>query len=328
MVSRTKREAIVIAGPTGAGKTELAVGVAERLDGEIISADSRQLYRYLNIGTAKPSESLRRRVPHHGLDLLDPRERYSAGRFARDAQEWISAILRRGRVPVVVGGTGLFIRALLSPLGPEPDYDPHRREELRRILGGWPTEELRRWLRRLDPARAAQLADEGGPQRLGRSLEVVLLSGQRHSWWLDQPPDTAEIASLVVCLQLPRETLYRRIDQRFDAMMAEGLLEEVRDLLDTFPATSPGLKSVGYVELISHLRGERTLAEAVEAAKRNTRRFARRQLTWFRHQSPADTVWLDAAGNREVDPVEEIVRHWERGLRTGSRKSSQIVSGD
>jgi tRNA dimethylallyltransferase len=322
-----RREAIVITGPTGSGKTETAVEVAERVDGEIVSADSRQVYRHLDVGTAKPDASLRDRVRHHGLDLLDPAERYSAGRFARDAARWISGISGRGRVPIAVGGTGLFIRALLTPLGPEPDFDPNRRQRLRQLLSGWPTEKLRMWLERLDPPRASQLENEGGPQRLARSLEVVLLSGRRHSWWLDQPPETEPLAALVVCLHVRREELYRRIDARFDAMMAAGLLNEVRDLLVRFPAGSPGLNSVGYVELISHLRGECTLAEAVEAAKRNTRQFARRQLTWFRHQLPADTVWMDA-GDRRGDLVERIVGLWQRGHRTGSGECSQIASVD
>jgi tRNA dimethylallyltransferase len=310
MGSRPRLEAVVITGPTGTGKTELAVHLAERLEGEIVSADSRQVYRHMDIGTAKPGDQLRHRVPHHGLDILDPGERYSAGRFARDAREWVCAIVQRGRIPIVVGGTGFFIRTLLRPLGPEPDIEPERRERLRQVLNGWPTDRLRKWLERLDPHRAAQLENEGGPQRLARSLEVVLLSGRCHSWWLDLPPETAPLASLVVCLRLPREDLYRRIDRRFDEMMAAGLLEEVRGLMNRFPEAAPGLKSVGYVELISHLRGERTLAEAVEAAKRNTRQFARRQLTWFRHQLPADTLWLDASRKRE-ELVEEVVRHWE-----------------
>ncbi len=315
MDSRPHREAIVITGPTGTGKTELAVEVAERLDGEIVSADSRQVYRYLDIGTAKPRRSFRDRVPHHGLDLLDPGENYSAGRFARDAREWISGIVQRGRVPIVAGGTGFFIRALLSPLGPEPEFDSERRAGLRRLLGGWPIERLREWLERLDPRRASQLENEGGPQRLARSLEVVLLSGRPHSWWLDQAPETAPLASLIFCLQLAREDLYRRTDRRFDEMMAAGLLEEARQLIGRFPEGAPGLKSVGYVEMISHLRGELTLSEAVGRAKRNTRQFARRQMTWFRHQLPADTLWLDAGSSRE-DLVAEVVRYWEgdRGL--------------
>jgi tRNA dimethylallyltransferase len=327
MDARPRRETIVITGPTGSGKTELAGQLAERLDGEIVSADSRQVYRYLDIGTAKPSDSLRSRVPHHGLDILDPAERYSAGRFARDAREWIGGIVRRGRVPIVVGGTGFFIRALLEPLAPEPDVEPERRERLRDVLRRWPTDELRRWLERLDPRRASQLENEGGPQRLARSLEVVLLSGRSHSWWLDQPSGLAPLASLVVCLRLTHEQLYRRIDRRFDEMMAGGLLEEVRGLTHRFGEGAPGLKSVGYVELVSHLRGERTLVEAVELAKRNTRQFARRQLTWFRHQLPAEALWIDVRCNRE-ELVEEIVRHWEGDLRTGSRESSPIASGD
>lgn len=317
----------MITGPTGTGKTDLAVQLAERLGGEIVSADSRQVYQYLDIGTAKPSAALRDRVPHHGLDFLGPQERYSAGRFGRDAREWIDGIVGRGRVPIVTGGTGFFIRALLEPLAPEPDIEPERRERLRYILKGWPTGRLRTWLERLDPSRASQLHNEGGPQRLARSLEVVLLSGRCHSWWLEQPAQTEPLASLVVCLRLPLADLYRRIDRRFDEMMTAGLLDEVRSLTSRCREDAPALKSVGYAELISHLRGECTLAEAVEAAKRNTRQFARRQLTWFRHQLPADAVWLDASRRRE-ELVEEVLRSWEGGTWTGSRESSPIASGD
>jgi tRNA dimethylallyltransferase len=307
-------EAVVITGPTGAGKSELAVVLAERIAGEIISADSRQVYRSMDIGTAKPAPSLRRRVPHHGLDLLDPDESYSAGRFARDAWGWISEIRGRGRIPVVVGGTGFFIRALLAPLGPEPELDPVRRERLRRYLTALVPETLKRWLERLDPPRAERLRGEGGAQRLARSLEVALLSGRPHSWWLQRTPETPALAAAVFCLSLPREELYRRIDERFHRMMAEGLLDEARRLLKRYPAGSPGLRSVGYTELIRHLQGELTLAEAVEAAKRSTRHYARRQLTWFRHQLPEDTVWLDAGR-----PVEELAAEIERGWRSGSR---------
>jgi tRNA dimethylallyltransferase len=279
----------------------------------------------MDIGTAKPCDSLRGRVPHHGLDRLNPDEKYSAGMFARDAWTWIDAARERGRVPIVAGGTGFFIRALLTPLGREPQFDPERRERLRSLLARWPVERLKRWLGSLDPQRALQLEGEGGPQRLARSLEVVLLSGRSHTWWLEQPPETAPLPAMVFCLQLRREDLYRRLDARFDEMMAAGLLDEVRGLLRRYPEGSPGLKSVGYEELISHLRGERTVEEAVVEAKRNTRRFARRQLTWFRHQLPEATIWLDAGSARE-ELAEGIVRCWRSGRSAGAAKSSPIAS--
>ncbi len=302
-------EAIVITGPTGTGKSALGVEVAERLNGAIVSADSRQIYRHMDIGTAKPSAASRRRVPHYGLDLLDPDESYSAGRFARDAWRWIEEVAECGKVPVIVGGTGFFIRALLEPLGPEPEPMPERLTPVRRYLSSLPVEELHRWLRRLDPQRAEQLSGEGGRQRLGRSLEVVLLSGRRHSWWLRRPARTAPLAACVFCLVLRREEHNRRIDERFDRMVEEGLVDEVRGLLERFAADAPGLNSVGYAELIAHLGGAYSLEVAVEAAKRSTRRYARRQSTWFRHQLPEDTVWL-AADRSRAELADEIARAW------------------
>lgn len=327
MTSRATPQAIVITGATGTGKTELAVEVAARTSGEIISADSRQVYRQMDIGTGKPGEALRRRIPHHGLDCLEPDESYSAGRFARDAWRWITQVREHGRTPIVVGGTGFFIRALIAPLGPEPTSEPEQRMRLRNYLSGHAPQELKRWLRRLDPRRAEQLAREGGRQRLARSLEVALLSGRPHSWWLAQSPETPALRAMVFCLDLPRHELYERIDRRFDRMMAEGLLDEVRKLLSRFPATAPGLRSVGYVELVSHLHGERTLDEAIEDARRSTRRFARRQLTWFQHQLPEHTIWL-AADRPRSELADEIARRWEEQVtRPGSEASSPLASG-
>ncbi len=328
MSGRRVPEAIVITGATGTGKSELAVEVADRVGGEIISADSRQIYRHMDIGTAKPPAALRDRVPHHGLDWLEPDQAYSAGQFARDAWGWVTQIRERCHVPVVVGGTGFFIRALLEPLGPEPELDPARRARLRRYLMEQPPESLKSWLKRLDPKRAAQLGREGGPQRLARSLEVALLSGRPHSWWCSRPPRTVALSALVFCLNLPRPELYRRIDRRFRRMMADGLLDEVRRLLARYPPDAPGLASVGYAQLSAHLNGALELEAAVEAAMRGTRRFARRQLTWFRHQLPADTVWLDA--EQPLDELAaEIVRSWRgREDRSGSGRAAPIASGD
>jgi tRNA dimethylallyltransferase len=310
--------AVVITGPTGSGKTELTVVVAEAIGGAIVSADSRQVYREMEIGTAKPSASLRARVRHFGLDLLEPNESYSAGRFARDAWKWIGQIERDGDVPIIAGGTGFFIRALLDPLGPEPALGGGRRDALRSFLSRLDPDELRRWLVRLDPDRASQLADEGGRQRLARSLEVTLLSGRPHSHWLQLPPPTAPLQDArIFCLELPRDELYRRIDARFERMMAAGLLEEVRHLVERYGTDAPGLDSVGYAELARHLRGECSLEQAEAEAKRNTRRFAKRQLTWFRHQLPEDAIRLDAM--RPVAELADAVATAWGGSRRGRR---------
>ena len=309
----------MITGATATGKTDLAAELAERLDGEVISADSRQVYRGLEIGTAKPDPALRGRLPHHGLDLVDLDERYSAGRFARDAWRWIREIESRGRVPLVVGGTGLFIRALLDPLAPEPDFESGRRARLRRFLTAQPVDRLEAWLARLDPERAADLGGEGGTQRFARSLEVALLSGRPHSWWMRQSPETSALDAQVFCLRLPRDELYRRVDRRFHRMMETGLLDEVRGLLERYPADAPGFRTVGYAELIGHLREGIPLSEAVEAAKRSARRYARRQLTWFRHQLSEDTVRLDA--RRPIESLAaEVVERWQqaRALAPGA----------
>ncbi len=289
-------DALAIVGPTASGKTGLALAVARRLGGEIVSMDSRQVYRGMDIGTAKASAAERAAVPHHGLDLVDPDERYSAGAFARDARRWIDEIRARGHVPVLAGGTGFFLRALTHPLFREAEIDPPRRERLKRWLRGRPEAELHRWLERLDPASAAALAQAGGRQRLARALEVALLSGRPLSWWhAHAPAEAPPLALRVYVLDLPRAELYRRTDERVHQMLAAGLEREVRGLVARgYDERAPGLNATGYVELLRYLRGETSLETAVDAIQRATRRFARRQLTWLRHQLPADAVHLDA----------------------------------
>lgn len=311
--------ALAITGPTASGKTALSLEVAERLDAEIISMDSRQVYRGLDIGTAKASPEQRRQVRHHGLDLVDPHERYSAGRFGRDARRWIAEIRERGRVPLLVGGTGFFLRSLTHPLFAEPPVPDSARAGLDRYLAGLSAQALARWLDRLDPRSAEALAARrggAGRQRVQRALEVALLTGRSLSWWhRHSPPDQPPLDLVVLVLHLPRDELYRRIDRRVDAMAEAGLFEEVERLLrEGYDAGDPGLSATGYVELIPYFRGERDREEVLDEVRRATRRYARRQLTWFRHQLPADAVWLDATRpHREL--ADEIVR-WarERGL--------------
>jgi len=290
------RDALVVTGATATGKTTLALLVAERLDGEIISMDSRQVYRGMEIGTAKATPEQRSRIPHHGLDLVDPGERYSAGRFARDARRWIAAVRARGRVPILVGGTGFFLRSLTHPLFAEPPMPEDRRDRLRTVLSGWSRDELQRWIGVLDPETAEALSDRGGTQRVARAIEVALLSGAPLSaWHRSAPPEAMPLNPLVFVLELPRDALYRRIDARVREMVEQGLPDEVRELLEAgFEPGAPGLDATGYAELIPYLRGECSLDDAVDAIQRATRRYARRQITWFRHQLPADARRLDA----------------------------------
>lgn len=302
--------ALAITGPTGAGKTALSLEVAERLDGEIISVDSRQVYRGMDIGTAKATPAERARVPHHGLDILDPGERYSAGRFARDARRWIAEIRRRGHVPMLVGGTGFFLRSLTEPLFTEPPMDRELRGRLREFFQRKPSDLALRWLRVLDPPAGRRLGEAGGRQRILRALEVPLLTGRTLGYWHEHSPARPGLAVRTFVLDLPRAVLYERIDRRVDAMLEAGLLDEVRELLERgFTPDDPGMSATGYPELASVLRGEVPLEEAADRIRRTTRRYARRQLTWFRHQLPEDAVWLD--GTRPTtELVTEVVEEW------------------
>jgi tRNA dimethylallyltransferase len=294
----------VIVGPTGVGKTAVAIALARLWPITVISADARQVYRTLDIGTAKPTAEERHRVPHAGLDLLDPGMRYSAGRFARDAVQWLSEI-DGNRRPVVVGGTGFYIRALADGLFQEPPMDPERRERLRAwtaVLDG-----AGRWAARLDPRYPG-----GGQQRASRTIEIALLTGRPLSWWQHHARKEGVMRAWYVHLKLPRAVLYRRIAERVGRMLAAGLVDEVRAVLRSgVPADAPGLDTLGYREVRAYLRGEIAEEDLPEAIAASTRRYAKRQETWFRHQlHGAPVVSLDAD-----DPPDALARRivdlWE-----------------
>ncbi len=306
---------LAIVGPTASGKTALSIEVARRLNGEVISMDSRQVYRGMNIGTAKATPEQRAAVRHHGLDLVNPDQRFSAGQFARAARQWICEIQGRGHTPLLVGGTGFFLRALTHPIFRQPELHPQRRSALAQVLERMSTAELHRWLHRLDPPMAERLAGWGGRQRLLRALELPLLTGRPLSWWhRHAPAEEPPLAIRVFVLNLPREQLDARINARVDEMVAQGLLEEVHALLQAgFSESDPGMNATGYIELIPYFRGEVSLEDALDAVRRHTRAYARRQLTWFRNQLPADAVWLDA--QRPVEELAEEVRREARGRR-------------
>lgn len=310
--------AIAIVGPTASGKTALSVEVARLLPAEVVSMDSRQVYRAMDIGTAKATPAQRASVAHHGLDLVDPDERFGAGRFSRAAREWIDEIERRGRVPLLVGGTGFFLRSLTHPIFQEPELDRDRREALAAYLSRLDAETQRRWLERLDPAAAERLRDWGGRQRIVRALEMPLLTGRTLAWWQEHsPPADPPLPVLPFVLEVPRDVLYRAIDARVDEMVEAGLLAEVEGLLARgYRAGDPGMNATGYAELLPYFAGEVPLAAALDRIRANTRAYARRQLTWFRHQLPRGAVRLDARRPRE-ELAREIVRRWTEAQGRG-----------
>jgi len=270
----------VIVGPTAVGKTAVVAAWADSEPITVVSADARQVYRGLDIGTAKPSGALLGRVPHLGLDVVEPGERYSAGRFAREAAQWLGEIRDAGRQPVVVGGTGLYVRALAEGLFHEPPLDPAQRERVRSWAANLTPARLAHWAARLDRRFAG-----GGRQRAGRAVEVALLTGRGLSWWQEHARATGAMRPWYIQFTIPRDALHRRIAQRVDEMLAAGLVDEVRRVLAAGVAPqAPGLDGVGYREVAAMLAGrlpERELREAIVVA---TRRYAKRQETWFRHQ--------------------------------------------
>ena len=285
---------LAITGATGSGKTALSLHVAGALDAEIVSMDSRQIYRGMDIGTAKATPRERAAIPHHGIDIRNPGERYSAGAFGRDARRWIAAIRARGRVPLLVGGTGLFLKALTEPFFHEPPLEGERRAAAESAVGRLSRAELARWVRALDPPRA-EVAIAGGRQRMTRTALVALLTGRPLSWWHARSEPCAEPLRGVTCvLDVPREVLDARIGRRVRAMVEAGFADEVAALLRAGCSRDDrGLNGVGYREMADHLEGRITLEEAARRTRVATRRYARRQATWFRHQLGPDTVRVD-----------------------------------
>ena len=292
---------LALTGPTASGKTDLSTALAERIPIEIVSMDSRQVYAGMDIGTDKVRPERRAAIPHHGLDLVEPNERYSAGQFGRDARRWIAEIEGRGALPLLAGGTGFFLKAVLSPIFAEPALDEHRLLRLRTWLSQESPESLAAFASALDPERAP-LAIEGGPQRMARTIEVALLTGVPLSrWHREAPAEAPGVPAVVVVLDLPRGEMDRRINARVQRMVDRGLEDEVRTLLGAgYVDTDPGMSGTGYREMAGYLRGDSTLDEAMDEIRLNTRRYARRQLTWFRHQLPEGAIWIDA-----TRPVEE-----------------------
>jgi tRNA dimethylallyltransferase len=299
--NEAKAGPILITGPTAVGKSEIALRLAEQVGGEIISADSMQVYRGLDIGTAKPSPADRARVPHHLIDICDLTESFDAAQFARLAHRAVAEIQSRGRVPIICGGSGLYFKAFLEGLGEAPSADAKLRAELE----GMPLEKLLAELRERDPVTYEKI-DHQNPRRVIRAVEVIRLTGQpfskqRAEWNVlpaSSPEDLkseipARCRNHVFCLIRQPADLHARINARVDAMFKRGLVDETHELLKRGLAENKtAMQAIGYRQVVEHLRGERSLAETIELVKIRTRQFAKRQLTWFRAQKNLEWIEL------------------------------------
>jgi tRNA dimethylallyltransferase len=288
-----KPKIVVIIGPTASGKSELAVRLAESFDGEIINADSMQVYRGLNIGTAKPSMESMRNIPHHLFDIIEPDEDFTAADYSRAAKDKILEICTTGKTAIVVGGTGLYIRALLSGLLDAPGADSAARAEYNDIADRFGNEQLLEALRKVDPDAATRI-HPNNRVRIIRALEVFQQTGKTISAFQDEHKFMLKWCnSLKIGISVERSELYRRINARVDRMIADGLVAEVESLLSM--GYSPALKSlssIGYREICDYLAGRNTLPEAIEHIKQSSRHYAKRQLTWFKNDP--GIVWFES----------------------------------
>jgi len=297
---------IVITGPTATGKTELAVQIASRLNGEIVSADSMQIYRYMNIGTAKPSLEERKGIAHHMIDIIDPDEEYNVALFQKQADQAIRNIAERGRLPIMAGGTGLYVNSIIYPMNfTDAVEDPDYRCYLNSLLESHGPEHLHSMLSEIDPETAARL-HPNDTRRTIRALEVFHLTGKTMKDYRQNYREMETDYQLVMYgLTMDRQKLYDRINLRVDKMMEAGLVEEVEDLLAKgYSKNLISMQGLGYKEIIDYLNGIYSKDEAVEILKRDTRRFAKRQLTWFRREGRIE--WLN------MDQQESIAELAER----------------
>ena len=289
-----------IAGPTASGKTALAVELALKVGGEVVNFDSVQIYQGINIATAKPTEEEKRGVEHHLIDYVDPNVIYTAGDWARDAAEKIVEIEGRGRVPILVGGTGFYFRTLRQPLFDSPKTDADLRERFRKIQDRHGAEHLHRMLTRVDPDAAANLQPRDAV-RVIRALEVYFQTGEPISAQQPNRAEPPEFASriLLFVLNPPREDLYEKINERTEQHFAAGLVGEVRRLRDAgVRDDTNALGAHAYRRVCEYLRVERDLPSAIEQSKQDVRNYAKRQLTWFRRES--DAIWLDGFGDSDT----------------------------
>jgi len=306
------KDVLIIAGPTAVGKTELSLTLAEDLNGEIISADSVQIYKGMNIGSATPSNDELNRVNHHLINIVEPFEDYNVAMFSNDARALIEDIQSRGKLPIVVGGTGLYINSLMYEMDfSEQVKDENLRKELREFADEEGKDKLHERLKTLDPT-AAKKIHKNNIKRVIRALEINLLTGEQMGNFKKDPIKTTDFNPILICLKRNRKLLYVRINKRVDQMLEEGLIEEVKQLEDKGLTTNDtSMKAIGYKEVLGYLKGKYDYDIMVEVLKKNTRNFAKRQLTWFRRYD--DATWIDLDRNSFEKNYKNIINQLNNG---------------
>jgi tRNA dimethylallyltransferase len=294
-----------IVGPTASGKSSVALSVARQCQAEIVSADSRQIYKYLDIGTAKPSLEERRMVKHHFVDVMEPSSEYSAGQFGLEAREIVFDVLKRGKLPILVGGSGLYVKAAVDGLSDGPGKDPEIRMGLEEQLRTEGIEELLKALKIVDPLTLERMK-EITPRRVIRALEVYRISGKPMSQVHSDVNVSPAFDTYQIALLWERKELYLRIDQRVEFMIASGLEDEVKNLVARgYDRHLNALNTVGYKEVFDYLDGIHSREEMIRLIKRNSRRFAKRQMTWFRRDERIH--WIRVSGNDWIEKTAERI---------------------
>ncbi|GAA0298185.1 tRNA dimethylallyltransferase [Gracilibacillus halotolerans] len=281
-----KEKLVVIVGPTAVGKTALSIEIAEKYNGEVISGDSMQIYRGMDIGTAKITEEEKKGIPHHLIDILSPNEDYSVAQFQKDVQAAIRSISSRGKLPILVGGTGLYIQSVLYDYQfSKQQRDEAIQEKIEQELEKYGVNHVYKRLKEVDPEQAQKI-HPNNTRRLIRALEVYEQTGLTLSEYQKKQSNEMQFDAFLIGLEMDRVLLYDRINQRIDLMMEQGLLDEVEGLLNNTNENAQAMKAIGYKEFIPYFRGEQSLEETVELLKRNSRRYAKRQFTWFKNKLP------------------------------------------
>jgi len=300
-----ERRLLAIVGPTASGKTKLGIEIAEKIESEIISADSRQIYIELSIGTAKPNPDELKKVKHHFINKLSLTEKYDVGKFVKEAMEVINQIHTKNRIPIVVGGSGLYINSLLYGIFEGPSADEEVRLHIEREFQEKGIQSLLQKLQEIDPETYDRI-DKKNPRRVIRALEVFYLTGKPISKLQKEKHQSPDFEIIIYGLNWERKKLYERINQRVDQMIKQGLVEEVKEILNRYGENvNVVLQTVGYKEVIDYLKSKITYDEMMELIKRNTRRYAKRQLTWFRKDK--NIQWIEIDVEEDFSKIAKLI---------------------